>query len=515
MTKWLANKGYDAKNIFSLDEKYKCLICGFILRDPVQITCGHRICYACLHVENNIVRCPECSEITLTSKIRLDKGFDNEIQTLIIVCILCEWSGHLKNYQNHLEQLHNQYRCLYCNEIFTSLTLMNQHKETKCPQMMVNCNLQSYGCNELVLRCNLSEHYLGEMHQKTLVLYALQLVSKLTEENQKIACSDMHDERKIIDLPSKVTTALSTTLVTDEYNAQQEYINEMVNTLSDGIVTLNDDLQRLSSESLQQSQLIEMTSQSLTQLKTSCEESNVGLNAFNTNMSILQQDYFSLKHKIEETQSISYDGILIWKITNIQEKMIDAQSERQVSIYSPPFYSSLTGYKMCARLYLYGDGNARRTHISLFFVLMRGLHDSLLKFPFTHKVTFCLFDQTGEQQHIIDSFRPDPKSSSFQKPRCDMNIASGIPKFVSLDKIQQQNNRYIKENTMFIKVMVDFENLPKTMIPFAVGLNPGLPTYCQQRMIQQEIERRVQLQSQKKLTSNAVTTNSNLSISNQ
>ncbi|CAF3729310.1 unnamed protein product [Rotaria sordida] len=139
----------------------------------------------------------------------------------------------------------------------------------------------------------------------------------------------MHDERKIIDLPSKVATALSTTLVTDEYNAQQEYINETVNTLSDGIETLNDDIQRLSSESLQQSQLIEMTSQSLTQLKTSCEESNVGLNAFNTNMSILQQDYFSLKHKIEETQSISYDGILIWKITNIQEKM---------STYSDIFY---------------------------------------------------------------------------------------------------------------------------------------------------------------------------------
>ncbi|CAF1114087.1 unnamed protein product [Rotaria sp. Silwood1] len=193
----------------------------------------------------------------------------------------------------------------------------------------------------------------------------------------------------------------------------------------------------------------------------------------------------------------------------------DAQSERQVSIYSPPFYSSPTGYKMCARLYLYGDGNARRTHMSLFFVLMRGLHDSLLQFPFTYKVTFCLFDQSGEQQHIIDSFRPDPKSNSFQKPRCYMNIASGIPKFVSLDKIQQQNNRYIKENTMFIKVMVDFVNLPKTILSYTVSLNPGLPTHCQQRLIQQEIERRVQMQSQKNSTNSVVTTSDNVLISNQ
>ncbi|CAF2923810.1 unnamed protein product [Rotaria sp. Silwood2] len=170
---------------------------------------------------------------------------------------------------------------------------------------------------------------------------------------------------------------------------------------------------------------------------------------------------------------------------------------------------------MCARLYLYGAGNSRPPTMSLFFVLMRGLHDSLLQFPFTYKVTFCLFDQTNEQQHIIDSFRPDSKSSSFQKPRCNMNIASGIPKFVSLDKIQQQNNRYIKDNTMFIKVMVDFVNLPKTMLSYAVSLNPGLPTHCQQQMINQEIERRAQLQSQKDSSSNVIAASGNLSINNQ
>jgi hypothetical protein len=189
---------------------------------------------------------------------------------------------------------------------------------------------------------------------------------------------------------------------------------------------------------------------------------------------------------------------------------VDAQSEHQVSIYSPPFYSSPTGYKMCARLYLFGDGNARRTHISLFFVLMRSLNDSLLQFPFSYKVSFCLFDQTGQQRHIIDSFRPDIKSSSFQKPRCDMNIASGIPKFVPLSLIQQSDNPYVREDTMFIKIMVDFGNLPKTMLPYVLSLNPGLPIHCQQQMIQQEIERRVQMQSQQMSA-----TSDHSSISNQ
>ncbi len=169
---------------------------------------------------------------------------------------------------------------------------------------------------------------------------------------------------------------------------------------------------------------------------------------------------------------------------------------------------------MCARLYLYGDGNARRTHMSLFFVLMRSLNDSLLQFPFSYKVTFCLYDQSGQQRHIIDSFRPDTRSNSFQKPRCDMNIASGIPKFVSLSTIQQPDNPYVKADTMYIKIMVDFANLPKTMLPYALSLNPGLPTHCQQQMIQQEIERRAQL-LQTNSTSNNGTASNNLLNSNQ
>jgi hypothetical protein len=174
------------------------------------------------------------------------------------------------------------------------------------------------------------------------------------------------------------------------------------------------------------------------------------------------------------------------------EFLADAQSERQTSIYSPSFYSSPNGYKMRARLYMFGDGNARRTHMSLFFVLMRGEYDAILQFPFNFKITFCLFDQTIQQRHIIDSFRPDTKSNSFQRPRSDMNIASGIPKFLPLTMIQQDNNPYVRDDTMLIKVMVDFGNIPKTLLPYTLSLNPGLPILIQQELIKRELEKRAQ-----------------------
>ena len=145
---------------------------------------------------------------------------------------------------------------------------------------------------------------------------------------------------------------------------------------------------------------------------------------------------------------------------------------------------------MRARLYLHGDGNARRTHMSLFFVLMRGPNDAILKFPFNYKVTFCLYDQTTQSRHIIDSFRPDTKSNSFQRPRSETNIASGIPKFFPLTMIQQEGNPYVRDDTMFIKVMVDFGDMPESLLPYALSLNPGLPMGVQQIMIQKETERR-------------------------
>ncbi|CAF4083721.1 unnamed protein product [Rotaria sordida] len=277
--------------------------------------------------------------------------------------------------------------------------------------------------------------------------------------------------------------------------AQLQELYEMLNILSGGIETLNNDQERLSNESLQIQITIPTLIEELSKVKLSIEESNAFLEGMKHNQDILNQDLASVQEKIDDLRYVSYDGTLVWIITNFKEKMLDAQSERQTSIYSPPFYSSSTGYKMRARLYLNGDGNARRTHMSLFFVLMRSVNDPILKFPFNYKVTFCLYDHTPAQRHIIDSFRPDIRSSSFQRPRTDMNIASGIPKFFPLERIEQEGNPYVRNDTMFIKVMVDFGDMPKTLLPYALSLNPGLPTHVQQAMIKQEAERRSQQQA--------------------
>jgi hypothetical protein len=56
-------------------------------------------------------------------------------------------------------------------------------------------------------------------------------------------------------------------------------------------------------------------------VKLSIQEQNTFLDGLKTNQEILQQDIALLKQKIEDLQFNSYDGTLIWKITNFAEKI--------------------------------------------------------------------------------------------------------------------------------------------------------------------------------------------------
>ena len=163
-----------------------------------------------------------------------------------------------------------------------------------------------------------------------------------------------------------------------------------------------------------------------------------------------------LEEYVRQQEFSSYDGQLIWKITEFARRRNEAVSGQQVSFYSPCFFTSRYGYKMCARIYLNGDGMGRGTHISVFFVIMRGQYDALLRWPFRQKVTFMLMDQDNVE-HVIDAFRPDPSSSSFQRPRRETNIASGCPMFCFLTELN--NHAYVRDDTMFLKIIVDTSDL--------------------------------------------------------
>ena len=156
--------------------------------------------------------------------------------------------------------------------------------------------------------------------------------------------------------------------------------------------------------------------------------------------------------QLQASLASTYDGSFMWRIPDLAKRRRDAIDGRITSLYSPPFYTAKNGYKMCIRVYLNGDGMGHKTHLSLFFVLMRGEFDALLKWPFENKVSLILVDQ-NHRKHIVQTFKPTPESSSFQRPISDMNVASGCPQFCKLSFLDDDN--YIKDDVLFIKCIVD------------------------------------------------------------
>lgn len=159
----------------------------------------------------------------------------------------------------------------------------------------------------------------------------------------------------------------------------------------------------------------------------------------------------TINHITASRPAPSCDGTLVWKIDNFQSRWNAAKAEVRRSFISPPFFTSPTGYKMCVKMYLNGDGLGNQTHMSAFFCLMKGHYDALLEWPFKRKVTFLLLDQ-NDVEHAIKAFRPDPASLSFQRPRSEFNIPTGCPLLLAHSELY--NREYIKDDTIFLKVLV-------------------------------------------------------------
>jgi hypothetical protein len=269
------------------------------------------------------------------------------------------------------------------------------------------------------------------------------------------------------------------------------------------VETTNDELARLDADILRCRHRILSLIQELDDLKTANLVERTHIDAIALNQNVLKHDMTTLKQQTENYNEIitqEPNGTTVWKVTNVQEKAQDAQSERQTSIYSPHFYTSNAGYKLCARLYLNGDGSARGSHISIFLVILRGPYDKLLTWPFSYRVSFCLYDQrtmietngVTQPKHIIESFRPDTNSISFQRPASAINIASGIPKFLSLAEFNRpvNENLYIINDTIYIKILIDFIGLSRSILPFIFNINIAFPAHIQQKLISEEIKRR-------------------------
>ncbi|XP_065897114.1 TNF receptor-associated factor 5-like isoform X2 [Dysidea avara] len=175
------------------------------------------------------------------------------------------------------------------------------------------------------------------------------------------------------------------------------------------------------------------------------------LTSLQASINEINHTYEEVSLTLQTLQATSYDGHYIWKIPDITRRRRDALLGKTVSLYSAPFYTSRFGYRLCLRVYLDGDGSGKGHYISYFLTIMKGEYDALLEWPFQHMVTMTLVNQKGNN-NIVQSFRPNPTSTSFHQPKSDMNVASGCPKFAPLSILD--NPEFVVEDVAFFKCVI-------------------------------------------------------------
>ncbi|XP_052821939.1 TNF receptor-associated factor 2 isoform X1 [Octopus bimaculoides] len=404
-------KGY-AIEILCLDGKsvpdhFKCPVCHLIFRDPIQRMCGHRFCKNCFEGLPQDSICEKCLEDVSNES--------DSIDPTISMLISKNEQPYTPDYYLRKELDKHPAQCLY-----PGCSWKGKFKDYK-QQHSRNCEWRPEVCD----RCFEGKIPMCEM------------------ENHKKDCPYP------VDCPLNCGVKISSKLVS----------NHLLEQLEEHMLILKKNIEKC---------------------KNNSGNSEMGCQKFEKNflkidklVGVFQSDLKKLTSTIQPLLSLkepllenipSYDGTFIWKLDDFEKRRKDAVKGTCPSLYSTPFYTSKYGYKMCLRLYLNGDGMGKGKYISLFFVVMRGSYDALLAWPFQQKVSLMMLDQSGTK-HVIDSFRPDAKSTSFQRPENKMNIASGCPLFLSLDKLNSPNT-YVKSNTAFFKVVVDTTGLERMPVNF-------------------------------------------------
>ncbi|NXT76903.1 TRAF2 factor, partial [Zapornia atra] len=468
-------------------QKYLCSNCNNILKKALQTLCGHRYCSACLSwiVRNNKnAVCQRCkdedpsavSEESLLAEERAfgDAAINKEISELKIHCgtLGCSWSGTMKNFEEH--QSLCEYALIPCHTGCGHMVMRKKladHLENgcvnnvttcqKCQQSLSSSEYQEHSCEDNLCK---EKHVQTETTPKQKNC-STPLINKDGCHFSEVGCSFRGSKEKIKEHEKAAVGAHMLLLL--------QHVKQLKASLCGTAKAAGGSI--LSSELNENENKLHVFENIVAVLNKEVESSNLEIMAFRRQSELDQNMIRSLELKIADlhrcltqkdaglsslhktlvsSEQASYDGVFLWKITEVGRKLQDSVTGRAVGLYSPAFYTARYGYKVRLRVYLNGDGSGKGTHMSLFFVVMKGDYDALLPWPFKHKVTFMLLDQNN-REHIIDAFRPDLTSASFQRPVNDMNVASGCPMFLPLSKLQSPKHAYVKEDTLFVKCIIE------------------------------------------------------------
>lgn len=373
------------------EARFECPICLAWLRDPVLTSCGHRFCRNCIQewLEKETA-CP-------VDNMKLDKDRDvfpdnftrREISQQRTKC-----ANIVRGCLLELSPLDVESHLLVCE--FRQPELPD-HEKLRCQFVSVGCNQKFEDEPEL-------QRHLDQNIQQHLVLLT-QAYSKVLIQNTREDSSSALAQANFWDPPSKQE---SSSQLTENENLQQ-----LLKALYEKIIILE-----------QKARERDIIIANMSQQLTNCTAS------------------------LANIQQRCCNGHYIWYFNDFKNKIRAMKDNPRIMHYSPGFYTSLYGYKLCVRINL---SPKDQNYIAILIHVMKSEHDQALDWPFCGRLTVTVVHPTQSYKNIKETMMSRPELQAFNRPVHDLNPKGfGYTEFALLEELYEQD--FIANNQLIVKV---------------------------------------------------------------
>ena len=143
-------------------------------------------------------------------------------------------------------------------------------------------------------------------------------------------------------------------------------------------------------------------------------------------------------------------------VTPVTFRVTDFDKHKKANdiVYSPAFYTSTNGYKMCLRIDANGVSTGKGTHVSVFTSLMVGEYDDYITWPFTGTVTIEILNQLENRSHYLKTVKIPADEYSDRVLSSEKRDGRGYSEFISHTDLAKQS-QYLKDDTLIVRVSVE------------------------------------------------------------
>lgn len=354
------------------DARFECPICLAWLRDPILTSCGHRFCRNCMDswLKGKNPCCPVDGMKLTKDDIFPDNFTRREISQQRTKC-----PNIVRGCLEELNPLDVETHLLTC-----------KYKIPELPENeKLRCSFVDMGCDEKFEDEPELQRHLDKDVQKHLMMVS-HAYSKLLSNNQASSSTALAQQANFWDPPSK----------TDTNNSNN--VNDLLKALYEKIVIL--------------------------------EQKTREQDIIIANMS----EQLSSVNILFSKMSLRYcGGIYLWYFNDFKNKINAMRNDSRIMHYSPGFYTSPNGYRLCVRLNLSpNDPNS----IAILIHMMKTEHDTSLDWPFSGRLTIVLIHPKDPFKNIKETMMTRPELEAFRCPINELNPKGfGYTEFTSIEDL--------------------------------------------------------------------------------